>query len=215
MFPGGGRLFPAADRFQQKFQPLFQLPLPKEHLPRRGDREGGQRVGPALGIQLEIGDGVDLVPPVLDPDGVWFPRREEVEDAAPDGELAHPVHLGASRVPGHREPRDQRLHIPRLVDGGVGAHLKGGLPQRLRLDRTGGGRLGGSDDDRRLPLQNPGEDAQPLLLIFPRDALHLAVTVIPGGEDEGEILCPRHRIDVGRQPGRRQVVLGQEEERGI
>ena len=122
------------------------------------------------------------------------PRREEVENAAPDGELAHPVHLRAAGIPGGGKAGDQRLHIGDPVLIRAGADRKGRLPQRLRPDCPGRRRLSRRDRHRQLPLQNAGEDAQPLLLVLARDALHLPVAVIPGGEDGGEILFPCHRV---------------------
>ena len=59
------------------------LRVPGEHLPGRGHQHPVHPVHPALGVGLEQGDGIDLVPPELHPVGIRGVGREEVEDAAP------------------------------------------------------------------------------------------------------------------------------------
>ena len=126
-FPGGSGLFPVAEGIKEEFDLFDQLPFGEQHLSRRGDRQGVQRVGSPLGVQFKIGDGVNVVSPILDSDGVGFPRREEVEDTAPDGKLADPVHLGTADIAGRNQAADQLLHRTGLIFVRVEADGKGGL----------------------------------------------------------------------------------------
>ena len=111
-----------------------------------------------LGGGLEDAQGVHLVAELLDPDRVGLAGRPQVDDAAADGQLADPRHLGGRVVAGGHQRMDEvalrnAVPDPHPAPGGAQAlHGQGSLPQ-------GGER--GHDHEISLRLREAGEDRQP------------------------------------------------------
>ena len=153
----------AADVFHRALQKLHQpLRAVRHHLGRRGDVHPLDRVDPALGVRLEGGDRVDLVPPEFNAEGVGHVGREKVEDAAPLGELADAVHLVAAGVARrHQKPR-QLLHLvfPASLEGpdAFFQHLRGHRILKRGLRRR--------HHDLQAPRVQPPEHRQARMLIF-------------------------------------------------
>ena len=203
----------AVDQLSQLF---FQLTLFKQHLTCRRDRQGIQRLGPPLGIQLKIGDSVDIVAPELDTDRVGFLGRKDVQYPAADRELTDTVHLIPPDIPAPDQPGCQLLHRQLTTLIRVNTQLEGPFFQLFGSNRPRTGSLGRSDHNPDFARLNPGEDAQPLLFILARDRLHLPVAEVPGGEQAGQFLsASSHCVDIRRQPCRRQVILAQQQNRTV
>ena len=176
--------------------------LPKAHQGVRGEvvEAGGQiRPGqqlqsgqqqsllqvcrPPLGGGVELPQGVDLVVEELAADGLVHHGGEHVQDAPPEGELPHALHLVAPGVPGghqaagqggevqplpHRQAEGRRPQLLRrrgllqqALAGGhhhpapaLGEGVEGGDPPVLPL---------AGDDGARLDKELPGEELQRLL----------------------------------------------------
>ncbi|CAN3974866.1 Lineage-specific thermal regulator protein, partial [Dysosmobacter welbionis] len=63
-----------------------------QHLRRRQDPGGGHVPDPPLGAGVEGAHGVDLIVKKLAPHRLVHQGREHVQNAAPQGELAHALH---------------------------------------------------------------------------------------------------------------------------
>jgi hypothetical protein len=64
---------------------FFHLFLP-QHI---GDKTHSMKIADGtLGQYFEFADGFDCVPPELDADGMFADEREDIKDAAADGEIA-------------------------------------------------------------------------------------------------------------------------------
>ena len=108
------------------------LGLAKADLAARPGLDLGQLGQGALARHRERPDALDLVAPELDPDRVVLARREEVDQAAPDGHLAPALdHVGA-RVAGGDQPLQQLLELDPVA---------GGDPDRVDHVQPGGERL--------------------------------------------------------------------------
>ena len=69
-----------------------------------GEDQGlGDVLDPALTCGVEEAHGVDLIPEELAADGLFHEGREDIQDAAPDGELTHALHLLAAGVARRRQ----------------------------------------------------------------------------------------------------------------
>ena len=107
----GGQRFPLLP--QQGGQLLVLV----QQLPHRGDLHPLHAVLAALGFGGKGGEGIDLIPPVFQPDGPGVLRRVKIHDAAPRGKLAHALHLLRPLVAGLHQKAQQLLRgifLPRL-----------------------------------------------------------------------------------------------------
>ena len=69
-----------------------------------GEDQGlGDVLDPALRAGVEEAHGVDLIPEALAADGLFHEGGEDIQDAAPDGELAHALHLLAAGIARRRQ----------------------------------------------------------------------------------------------------------------
>ena len=69
-----------------------------------GEDQGlGDVLDPALRPGVEEAHGVDLIPEELAADGLFHEGGEDIQDAAPDGELAHALHLLAAGIARRRQ----------------------------------------------------------------------------------------------------------------
>ena len=83
----------------------------EQHLTGGGKIDLFQRTVPPLGQQVEGGEGVYLVVPVLHTGGLAHIGGVDVHDVAPDAELSRAVHLTSPHVSGGEEPFHQRLAV--------------------------------------------------------------------------------------------------------
>ena len=90
---------PEFDGFTRQFFPVtfvcnteYDLSLIHIYLRRRQDPSGGHVPGPPLGAGVEGAHGVDLIVKKLAPHRLVHQGREHVQNAAPQGELAHALH---------------------------------------------------------------------------------------------------------------------------
>jgi hypothetical protein len=122
-----------------------------QHLRRRQDLRRAEVLDAPLGVGIEEAHGVDFVPEELHPDGLGVGRGEKVQDAPPQGELAHALHLlaagvarggqGAGQLP-QVVPLSHPQNLGRLGQQGFGngalenglhrTHQQGALPRRQR-----------------------------------------------------------------------------------
>jgi hypothetical protein len=89
---------------------------------------------------LEGAHLLDGVPPPLDPDGVLLGGREDVEDAAPHGELASLLNQFHSGIGDVDESADDRVEpAVDILAGGQGDRLEVAQPGHLRLQQAADG----------------------------------------------------------------------------
>src|SRR4051812_49786600 len=108
----------------------------------------------ALSERRERPHRLDLVAEELDPQRLAARRREDVDQAAANGEVAALLRAVDALVPGEREPLGQRLE-PRRVTWCERDRLRTGLRRRQLL---GARRRGSADETARC------EPSQPLAL---------------------------------------------------
>ena len=148
-----------------------QLAARRRPHPVLGDLEG-----PLVG-DPEPADLLDGVAPELDPQRVLLGRREDVDDAAADGELAALLDQVDPGVGGRRQPLDDVVQV-HLVTGAqrhrlqvaeAGDHRLQHRPHRRDhdLDRSvldvGGVRVGQAAQDREPPPDGVAARAEPLV----------------------------------------------------
>ena len=184
----------AAARLPQKLRHRQQADL--VHVPQ-----------PPLGQGVKDAHGVDLVVKKVAADRLVHPRGEHVQDAAPEGELAHALHLVAAGVPRRRQVPGQGLQIEALP------HLQGadgpqqGLPGAGPLEH--GLRRG---HHRALPaLQQGAQGRQPLEVELPGGDGAGGVVQLPGGD--GQDLPAGEGPEVLRHPGALPLVGAQDHRR--
>ncbi len=94
--------------------------------------DAGRR--PLVG-DVETSQAVDLVAPQVDPDGLVIGRGEDIDDAAPHGQLAAVFHQGLAPVTHAHQPGDQLVDHQRVTLGdGYGT---GGVAPRPELLEDG------------------------------------------------------------------------------
>ena len=108
---------------------------------------------PALGGGVKLAHGVDLVVKELAPHRLIHQGGEHVQDAAPQGELAHALHLAAAGVPGGQQPLRQFPQVHPLPQ----AQPDGQAGQKLRRQGPGQQGVGGGHGYGRPP---PGQGVQ-------------------------------------------------------
>ena len=72
---------------------------PRQHLRRRQQQRRGDVFRPPLGAGVKGPQRIDLIVKELAPYRFFHQRREHVQDAAPQSELAHALHLIAAAIP--------------------------------------------------------------------------------------------------------------------
>ena len=154
---------PAACLFDGGTQGLGSLGgIAEQHLAGRGKIDLFQCAVPPLGEQVEGGERVYLVVPVLHTGGLAHIGGVDVHDVAPDAELSRAVYLTSPHVSGGEEPLHQRFAVvdhAGLEGEGVLLELDGAEhevpgrehrrrePQRLEVvGKMGGLGLAGGDD---------------------------------------------------------------------
>ena len=162
----------------------------EQHLTGGGKIDLFQRTVPPLGQQVEGGEGVYLVVPVLHTGGLAHIGGVDVHDVAPDAELSRAVHLTAPHVSGGEEPLHQRFAV---VDHagleGEGVFLE--LVLRHSVLEQG---LGGDADGVQPSARQRAQHRQTPVLVLAARAFDGAEHEVPGRE---------HRR---REPQRLEVV---------
>ena len=103
---------PAACLFDGGTQGLGSLGgIAEQHLAGRGKIDLFQCAVPPLGEQVEGGNGIDLVVPVLHAGRLAHIRRIDIHDIAAHTELSRAVHLTAPHIPGGEQPGHKTLAV--------------------------------------------------------------------------------------------------------
>ena len=171
----------------------------RQQLHRRQQQGGLQIFRPSLGDDVEGPQGIDLVVEELAPHRLGHQRREHVQNAAPQGELAHALHLIRPAVPRLRQPEGQGGGIVPLP------HFQGngGLPQepgRAGLLEQG---LGGSHQHLVSPAAQLVEGGDPVVLPLPGDHGARPDEQLPREEPShpaGGLPLAQQDLQIARQP---------------
>ena len=166
-----------------------------EELAHREEHGPLQPSRPALGGYVEGAHGVHVPVPELYAHRVVHAGGKHVQDAAPQGELAHPLHLLAPGIAQGGQPVRQLVRV--IAAGGVHLHHMGG-------QRPGG------EGALEQPLHRGGDEPGPALghgveggkaLVLPLAGGHRAVVEqkFPRPHHDGGYA--RQRRHVGAQPG--------------
>ncbi len=169
---------------------------------RRGQQQGGLQIfRPPLGEDIKGAQGVDLVVEKLAPDRLGHQGREHVQDAPPEGELSHSLHLVRPAVPRLRQPEGQGgrvVPLPRLQGDG-------GLPQkpgRAGLLEQG---LGGDHHYLLFPAAQLVEGGDPVVFPLPGNYGARPDKQLPGKQlahPAGGFPLPQQDLQISRQPPR-------------
>ena len=135
-----------------------------QKLARGGEIDRFTVVGAALGLHVEIVDGVDLIAPQLDAHGRVAVGHKQVDDAAADGELTAAFDVVAALV----AEQNQRLLEFSQVDLNIRFQCAGNGTQDFLGDSILCRRVEGGDDDVIVARKHPAEDVQALMLVFVR-----------------------------------------------
>ena len=149
----------------------------RQSLPARQHPKGVDGLAAALGVRVEKAHGVDLVAPELGPDGPLGSGGIYVQNAAPAGKLAGPLHHLASAVAAAKQRRLQGLGPGALPhphgEGGTLQALGGQRPlqQPRHSDHCGVG-----------PLQEGVQSGEPPLLVLTGYRLRVVEYHVPARE---------------------------------
>ena len=162
-----------------------------QHLRRRQDPGGGHVPGPPLTCGVKGAHGVDLIVKELTPHRLVHQGGEHVQDAAPQGELAHALHLLAPGVPGGEQPLRQRAQVR------LSPHLQGEgqRPQGLRRQGPGHEAVHGGHHHGRLPLGQGVQRRQAAPLPVP--GAHGPGAELPLPAQQGHGAVARQGLQVG------------------
>ena len=196
--------------FGEAVQVLLQQPRQLlggvKELPGGGKGHLGKIFLPPLAFRGEGGDGVNLIPPELHPHRLGQMGGPEVQNPAPDGELAGPLHLLAPGVPRPQEGAHQ-LILGQLLpwQQGDGAFLQhcwgdGGLERRHR----------GGDGDGPALRRQTAEHRKAQLLVLPAYPLHLPQGELPLRVVAGQGL-PQEEVYLLAEAQGALFVLGEEQ----
>ena len=160
-------------------------------LPCRRNPEFLHRLCPALGLRIELRQGVDLVAPQFQTNGGGALHGKDVQNVAAHGELSGAGHALAAHVAAKDELLNQR--IPFDLFSAV-QHQRV-LLQRFR--RNGGlkQRLNARNDDTALPLPHRRQGGNACVLVGYRHALHRCQNQFSGWELPRRCLI-QHGVDV-------------------
>ena len=157
------------------------LPRRGQHLPGGEEGDGLPLGGAPLGDGVEETQGVDLIPPELQAHGEVQAGGEHVQDAPPQGELAHPLHLVAPGVPRLDQEVGDLLQPAGLAGGELPAVAGKDVRGQGALEQP----LDGGHQDGAVPPGQPGQDLQPLVLPLAGGCPRVKQKV-PGGK-EGDL----------------------------
>ena len=135
---------------------------------------------PPLGGGVKLAHGVDLVVKELAPHRLVHQGREHVQDAAPQGELAHALHLPAPDVPGGGQVLGQLVQIADAADAQLPAAPLQRVPGHGPLEKA----LHRGHQEGVFPLGQPPHQRQPPVLPLAGEG---------GGVVEGEVPGAQHR----------------------
>ena len=189
---------PAAPRPGDQTIQLFQQAGPAaggklgEHLGGRQDLRLADVLCAPLGTRVEESQGVHLVPEELRPHRPGLGGGKEIQDAAPQGKLAHALHLLAPGVARGGESPGQLGQVAALPHpqhlGGLGEQGlgKGALEQGLH----------GAHQQGALPRRQSAQHAQPPVLPLAGDHGRVVKGKLPGLQGAhrlagkgGQVLC--------------------------
>ncbi len=195
-------------------QAVVQTRTLQDHLGRGKDADVLQLLHRALAQDIKAADGLDLVSPELDADRIFLGQIKDIDDIAPDRELARPLGLVILFIahPGQAVSDHGRIDNVPLADP---EHIVPEDPEG-DLGREQGGE--GRDHCHRLALQDPPKAPQPLLVDLVSAQVRLIKDQVSGGEDrdvpvvEGAVLgqFPGPQVAVGQhqaEPGTGREVL--------
>ena len=163
-----------------------------QHLGGGEDLRRADVLHPPLGVRVEEAHGVDLVAEELHPHGLGLGRGKEVQDAAPQGELASALHLLAPGVARGGEGLGQLVEVVALPHA---QHPGGPLQQGLGQGALEDG-LRRAHQQGALPRRQGPEDGEPPVLVLPGHHGGVVEGELPGGQ--GAHLLPRQG---GQIPG--------------
>ena len=156
-----------------------------EALRRRKDLRPLQVFRPPLGGRVEKAHAVDLIPEKLAAHRLGVGGGEEVQDAAPDGELPHALHGIAALIAAEGQLFRQQVQlrpVPHLQGEADALQLPGG--KGALHEPVGGGHQQG-----RSPRQQLSEGPQPGMLPLAGDAVRPEEGEFPGKEGLGLLLA--------------------------
>ena len=162
-----------------------------QHLRRRQDPGGGHVPGPPLGAGVKGAHGVDLVVKELAPHRLVHQGGEHIQDAAPQGELAHALHLLAPGVSGGEQPLRQLSQVrlsPYLQGEGQG-------PEELRRHGPGHETVRRGHHHGGVPLGQGVQGRQAAALPVPGANSPWAELPLPAQQGHGAIA--RQSLQIG------------------
>ena len=133
-----------------------------QNLARGGEGDLFAVVGAALGLDVEIIDGVDLVAPQLDTHGRFAVRHEQVDQSAADGELTAALDVVTALI----AEQDQRLLKFCHVDLDIGLEGAGDGSKNIFGNGELRCRVESRDNDVIIAAEHTAENIQSLVLIF-------------------------------------------------
>ena len=134
-----------------------------------------------LGLRVEIGKGIDLIPPEFHAHRARRFRREDVQNAPSERKLAGTLHLHGALIAaadkGFHNLFRRDFRTCRKLHGTPAELFRGHgeLQGRVRADRNGA----------PVPGGHPGKDLQPLVLVFVGSPLRIPQVKVPGRKKEG------------------------------
>ena len=172
----------------------------RQGLRRRQDDAALHVLAAALGGDIEIAHGVNVVPPELDAHRLPLPGGEEVQNAAPAGELARTFHLLRGLIAAAQQGL---FHFLRRAAAAVFDH-QGSREKCFRRHGAFYQAGDGGHGDLPHPLCQPVQRCDALLLPLAGDGLGLVKDEVPHGE--GIDLRPQHGAQVIGEVFRRGII---------
>ena len=178
---GGGQLVvPAAQRLVSGALPALGG-ADGEHLVHRQEHRPVDLGDAPLGGHVEQAHGVHIGVPELHPHRVLLSGGEHVQNAAPQGELTHTLHLLAPGVAQRGQPVGQLVQVV----AAPGFQRDGVLPQQLRRQGALEQALHRGGDEGSIPLAHLPEGGQPPVLPLAGSGGPIPEQKLPGGEQSG------------------------------
>ena len=131
-----------------------------------------------LGVRVEEAHGIHFVPEELHTHRLLMGGREEVQNAPPQGKLAHALHLLAPGVPGGGEGFGKLVQVMGLPH----PHHLGGLGEQGLGDGALEEGLYRTHQQGALPRRQRPQDGQPPVLILPGYHRRVVEGELPGGQ---------------------------------
>ncbi len=174
------------------------------------DGDGIRVFAAALGADVEVAHGVQLVAEKLRPDGLVGGRGEDIQDSATEGKLTAALHHAASAVARGGKPPDQIAHgifLPRFQG-------KGGLHQHRSRHGAQAQRLPGENLKPGLSLGQLVQLPQPLLLPGPADHCRVIEGQLPSRQN-GNYGAIQEALQLLLKPPGSHIVLTNEHQGAI